>query len=300
MSQPRIRQVDSTAELYAVSDIVHAAFEVRGPAWATRAQRLASARRATAQVWLLEDEGRGVSSLLSYPLSFGLPDGRVADGYGLGAVATLPDARCRGHAARLVQEVAAHNAERGRGIGLLFSAIPKGYYERLGYRALPAWDLVAGQLEQLADSGARAEWHPLAPRRCLETLAQLHARHHAGQLHLTRDAAQWLRSLELSPEDWWFGLDSADEPRGYARVAVRGKVLDVIELVIPDVEDAAPAIRALAAMSLELELEKLGAWVPPVAALDAWLEDRGRDHTLPMVTGYDGLTHSQFWSSDYF
>ena len=123
-----------------------AVFGPEGPLEWVRAQRLGHPRRQSADPWLLEAEGRVVSALLAYPLTFGTPSGARVGAIGLGAVATLPDARGHGLAASLCRAVAEHYAQDGRPAGLLFSAIPPALYERLDYRVCNAHDFVCERL----------------------------------------------------------------------------------------------------------------------------------------------------------
>ncbi len=296
----RARIVTDLEELYAVADLAQAGFDVAGPRWKNRATRLGSSRRAVADHWLLEHEGRPVSALLCYPLTFALPDGAVAQGFGLGAVTTRPDARCQGHAAALCVAAAEHAARQGRTVGLLFSGIAPRYYERLGYHTCAAWSPVTEKLEALAASGTCPELSPIDPRRGRSTLSNLYAQHHRGMLHLHRDDAAWQRTFTAASEDLWFAVGPPAAPRGYVRCAVHRLVLDVIELVLTDAQDEAPVLRTLAAMAAELDLQKMGAWIPMSPFVRQWFEDTGREHTLPMVCGIAAAGPSQFWGSDYF
>lgn len=296
-----MRRATTHADKRSACDLVRAAFQVERPAIANQAMRLASALRATGDWWLLEAEGRPACTLVCYPLQLGTPEGDVVPGFGIGAVATRPDAQRRGHAAELCAHVAERAEAAGRPLGLLFSAIPPAYYERLGYRACPAWDHVCTRPAELAESGVATELLPFDPRAALPELQRVYAHAHAGRLHLHRDAAGWERSLAVSPADWWLGIGDPDgDLRGYARLDLEARSVDLLELVLTDPEDEAPALRALARMAVELDRTELGCWLPPSPTVSAWFEDRGRAKTLPMVRGSDSTEGSQFWGSDYF
>ena len=90
-----------------------------------------------AGTWYALDIGDGpVASLIVYEDRFSLPAGT----HGIGSVATSPEARGRGHASALVAGVAARlEAAGSRGIWL-FSDIDPGFYARLGFGAVRAFD----------------------------------------------------------------------------------------------------------------------------------------------------------------
>ena len=300
MPEACARIVTELEDLYAVDDLARLGFQVTGPVWKNRAQRLGSASRAIADRWLLEAEGRPVAALLCYPLSFGLRDGSVAPGFGLGAVTTHPDARRRGFAAALCRQVAEHERERERPLGLLFSGIDPRYYARLGYEACDAWDWDCTRVAELGQSGESAALHPVDPRRERAALARLYEEHHAGMLHLARAAAAWEHSLDVRPDDWWFLVGDASAPSGYARVKPHPKGLDLLELSLAEGQDEAPVLRRLGAMTSELELEHLWTWARSSEFVAQWFEDKSRASTLPMVLGVGASGGSQFWPSDYF
>ncbi len=300
-----MRIASSAAERRAAADVMGAAFSADEPALANRARRLACARRASADWWVAVEDRDVVGALLSYPLSFGLPSGEARAGFGLGAVATRPDRLRRGVASALCRAAIEHEHARGRAVGLLFSAIDRAYYERMGFVATDAWEHEAARLAELAASGAAAELFALDPRRAAGALADVYATAHAGRLHLARDAEAWERTLVLEPDTWWLGLggDGEREPlRGYARVRRCEELLVASELVLSDPADEGSVLRALAQLALELGCERFGCWLPPSPFVATWFEDRGRAETLPMVAGLAAadLRGARFWGSDYF
>jgi predicted N-acetyltransferase YhbS len=296
----RTRIVTSTADRSAAVDIMREAFRVESPPPAVRAGHLGSAFRTSAEWWLLEEDGEPAAALLSYPLLFRLPAGDVVPGFGLGSVGTLVARRGRGHASALCRAAADHAAAEGAPIGLLFSAIPARYYERLGYAACEAWDHVCTKAARAASSGPVADLVALDPRAAGVELARLHDSAQRGRLHLHRDAAAWERTLIVSP-DWWFGLGDPDgRLRGYVRVKHHGRTLGVREVMLEDRGEEAPVLRALAKLAADLDCEELRGWLDPSPFVGEWFEDRGRDDTLPMVTGTDAAETARFLSSDYF
>jgi GNAT superfamily N-acetyltransferase len=292
-----IREADDPAERLAVLALAHRATSASEPLSFYQARRLAVPRRASAQWWLLTVGGHPASTLLCYPLQFALGSERIA-GYGLGAVATAPEHRRRGFASELCTEVARRAIAAGRPLGLLYSAIPPAFYERLGYREAPAWNAHCGQLAELRDSGEAAELRPLEARRSQPELEAVYRVAHRG-LYLHRDTEAWSTSLACSPRDVFFGLGAP--LRGYARVSADpSAALEVLELVLRDPGESLPVLRALAALAFELGRKRITGWFPCREGLEAWFVDQGRGRTLPMVRGDVPLSGSQFWATDYF
>ena len=85
----------------------------------------------------LDDEGGLLASLKWFTFPAGI-DGRPARVTGLAAVFTPPERRRQGHAAALIEATLSRARDRGDDVALLMSEIGGGYYERLGFKALPA------------------------------------------------------------------------------------------------------------------------------------------------------------------
>jgi predicted N-acetyltransferase YhbS len=297
VADERIRIAQSDADIGAAVDVACAAFARGRPALVERAMRLSSARRARATPWVLEAGARIVASALCYPLTFGLPDGDVADGFGLGSVGTRPEARGRGHATALCRRMMEAAAGDGRAVGLLFSAIPPRLYERIGFAVCDACDFAATDPAALAGSGPPAALEPADPRRLVAELARMYAAAHAGRLHLHRDAAAWRQSVD-DGEDWWFTI--GDPARGYVRLADDPEELEIVELVLLDPDDGPPVVRAIAALAADLGRPQLRGWLDHTDWAAQALQSESRATTLPMISGIDGAPSARFWSSDYF
>lgn len=295
-SKSTIRRAESAADRLRALAVGHAATSADQPFAYYAALRLRVPRRREGEWWLFEDEGEAACSLMSYPLLFQAGE-TVQPGYGIGAVATKPEFRKRGFATELCRHVAEMKEAAGQGIGLLYSAIPPGFYERLGFRAVPAWGHVCEDLPALADSGERATLEPLDGVRGAGSLAALYTEHHRG-LHLGRDHQAFLRSIDRNPEDLFFGF--GESPHGYVRLYVDPPTsADLVELVGPAA--AQPAVlRAVAALAGGLGCTKLVHWLDATPFVSEHFEDRGREKTLPMVRGADALEGARFWASDYF
>lgn len=290
------RPAESTADRRVAAAITHAANAAPQPLDVFVATRLRSPRRANATWWLLEDGGVAVASLVEYPLRFAAGDA-VAAGYGLGAVGTAPSARKRGYATELCRQVVEAAEAAGRRVGLLYSAIPPAFYERLGFRVAPAWHHVCARPAELAASGPNLAWTPIDPRADAAALAALYTRRHAGALHLHRDAAEVVRSVELNPDDVFFGVGTP--LRGYVRLCVEAESVEVVEEVVPAPERAA-ALRAVGRLAVACKALTVEGWFDPCPTVADFFEDRGRATTRPMVRGFDDLARARFSSADYF
>lgn len=293
---PAARIALTAADRLAVTAVAQAAMRPEEPVEYFQARRLAHPRRAVATWWLLEEQGRAVSSLVCHPLEFSAL-GAVFPGYGLGAVATLPEARGRGHARQLCEHAIAAAENEGRRVGLLYSAIPPAYYERLDFAALPGWQHACEQPGALAESGPRATLTAIDPRREAGRLAALYEAHHGASLHVARDERAFERSLALNPDGLFLGL--GQPLRGYARLLVDPTSVEITELIVPE-EDRAPVLRSLAHVAARLPRARLEGWFEPCAPLSEHLHDEGRAKTLPMVRGAPADPTAQFWSTDYF
>jgi hypothetical protein len=141
---------------------------------------------------------------------------------------------------------------------------------------------------------------PIDPRAEAATLADLYTRRHGGALHLHRDAAGFVRSVELNPDDLFFGLSlgGGTPLRGYVRVAVEAESLEVVEEVVPAPERAA-ALRAVARLAVGCK-RRPSKVVRPCPTVADFFTDRGRATTLPMVRGFADLARARFSSADYF
>lgn len=291
-----IRQATTAADRLAVMEVWHAATERDEPLAYHQALRLKLLRRHLGTWWILEEGGRVLSSLMCYPLRFAVAD-RALPGYGLGAVASRPEARRRGHAAALCRRAIEGAEEAGRSIGLLFSAISPAYYGRLGFVAAPAWHHVGTDAADLADSGKQADLTPVDPRQEVEALLACYRSEHRG-LHVIRDDEEWHAALTRNADDIFLGLGTP--LRGYVRLnAEDSEGLDVVELMVAP-EDRASALRSVAALAAGMGRQVVEGWFDPVPELASYFEDRGRATTLPMVRGVDDVDDARFWGSDYF
>jgi len=274
----------------------HAATQGAEPLGYHQALRLTLLRRHQGTWWMLEEGGRLVSSLMCYPLRFADGDGVVA-GYGIGAVATRPEARRRGHAAALCRRAIEVAEGAGRSIGLLFSAISPAYYARLGFSVVPAWRHVCSSAAELAASGPQAELVPLDPRLDVETLTACYRAVHGG-LHVHRDENEWREALVRNARDVFFGLGAPLQ--GYVRLNTDDQEgIEVVELMVPPQEQES-VLRAVAGLTAAMGRREVEGWFDPVPGLAAFFEDRGRASTLPMVRGTRDVAEARFWGSDYF
>lgn len=281
-----IVEARTTADRARVADVARLAFgREHMPPLVHAARRIGSALCSRASAWLGTVDGEPVASLLRYDFTL-RRDGERRRAFGLGGVGTHPDHRKKGLATSLCREA----AERHGGAGLLFSAVPAAFYERLGYVAVPAWEHVCERADALAGSGRRATLMPLDPRREVDRLAAAWDIAHEGSWHIERDAARWRLTLEICPNDLWFAVDAG----GYVRIALEKDALEVVERCTPDPDGALRAVAAFA------EGRTITTWLPPDPLLLVHFEDRGRATTRPMLRGVGVPETARFSPADYF
>lgn len=87
------------------------------------------------EAWLLDDDGETVASIGLTRLRFSV-SGEVRSGYQLGAVATHPERRGRGHSRVLMDAVLAHIDAQGAPALLFANEHVLGFYPRFGFRAV--------------------------------------------------------------------------------------------------------------------------------------------------------------------
>jgi predicted N-acetyltransferase YhbS len=293
-----MRRAETRADKLAVLAIARDATRPDAPLLHDQALRLAAPKRRTAEWWLLEVDGAPVASLLSYPLVFGLGPGwrQPIQGYGLGAVATDPRARREAFATALCRHVGEVASAEGRPIGLLYTAIAPGFYERIGYRRAPAVDRFCDDVAGLAASGDVARLTPLDPCDELPALAECYARARLG-LHLHRGAAELAQSVHERPHDLFF---TASTPaRSYLRLAQHTDSLEILECESEEPGTQTAMVRAAAALASAVGVRSVHTWAPLPPLVD-WLFDRGRFATQPMVKGVAEVADAWFAASDYF
>lgn len=290
MAQIAARIARSAIDRARVAAVARAANRVQDPLPWYAAARLAAPLRRRATWWLAEDAGEPVSALLCYPLSL-RHEGVPVAGYGIGSVATLPEHRGQGHASHLLHEAIDHAEEGGAKVGVLFSAIPPGLYERLGFRVVPASGARCQDAAQLATSGDRAELVPLDP---FVERARLRAAHDAltDGLRTARDAAAWDESLLCNPGDRFFAA-----AEGYVRLIEDDGAIEVVELCV---RRPAAVLRAVAALAVALGRGRVEGWFEPPAELASRFSPMDRSRTLPMVRGPKTIRTAWLSSADYF
>jgi predicted N-acetyltransferase YhbS len=296
IARPAVTREDVLAGL----SVRHEAYRRKVPLPLSQAMRLASRREHRAVPWVLDrGDGTIVATLLCHPIELAL-DGRRHPAFGIGSLGTRDAERRRGHAAALCDAVAAASEREGRRVGLLFSAIPPAYYERLGYATAPAWGGCCERLDALVASGPFPDLRPIDPRREVERLAAQWTRAHAGVLHPHRDETGYLRSVEDSGgDDWFFSLHDPD--RGHVRLCAEDDAtLVVVETVLADPRDEPAVLRGAARLALDSGRRALAGWLEPTAFVLEWFAPTPRDRNLPMLRGAPTHRASRFSVADHF
>lgn len=293
-----IRRAVSLEDRLLVGQVQHPAFGSGQPLEFYQALRLRIPLRRTGEWWLLLDGVRPVSALMCYPLSL-RRDGVVSAAFGLGAVATIPEARRQGFAALLCREAMDRAHEAGRRVGLLFSAVAPAYYERLGFRTLAAHEFRCDRLAEFASSGPQAPLTAVAPLDQVAEFTDLRYRDfRRGEWGVARETAEdWRGSLERNPDDVFLALP---DRTGYVRIADDPEGLEVVELIAPDPDRAVQALRKVASMAVGLGRSRVSGWIRPEHAPAEYFTDAGRDKTRPMLLGVELGDTGYFASGDYF
>ena len=152
----------------------------------------------------------GAGDLLASLKWFTFPaeiDGAPARVSGVGAVFTPEEKRRQGHAAALVEAMLARAGARGDAAALLMTEIGGGYYERLGFAAIPAVEESALPFLPVPWPGEPAWVSGADPHRRVEglrpmgaadidTLCAMHDRPDGGErFRLRRDREGWEQAI---------------------------------------------------------------------------------------------------------
>ena len=158
---------------------------------------------------LLDDRGRWVAAAKRYrlPIRLDAVDGVMC---GIGALFTRPDARGRGHARRIIEELIESAAGEGAIAAGLFSEIGETFYRRSGFEVVPLEEV---DVEVERKEGAPAMLVRSGESRDLPALAEMHASRSAGvRFALRRDPP--LIEYALSKKRLLAGLGFGPGPRG--------------------------------------------------------------------------------------
>ncbi len=287
------------ARIHQHLSVAHAANVSQDPLQVYAAKRLHHGRRRSGQWWLGSVAGQPVTSLMCYRLALTGPGGGALAGFGLGAVATRPEARCQGYASKLCQAAATAAKAEGAGVGLLYSAIPSAFYERLGYRVCPAHNFSTDDPAEVAGSGSQARLTACDPLRRAEVLSAAYRSNLDGRLRVARDAARWRTSWSYFSDDWCFLIDGGP---GYVRVVDDPEELELLELCPAEGASPQPALRAVAALTVALGRKRLVGWLEEGELAGSSFRDLGRARTLPMLSGVSeaDAARARFFGSDHF
>ncbi len=142
--------------------------------------------------WALVDGEEVLASAKAYAFDAVL-DGRAVRVLGIGAVFTQPAHRGRGFARVLLDRMLHRGSADGFDVALLFSEIGADYYARLGFTALPTFDLEL-RVREDTRRGAPATLVRFGDDRDLADLAEMSARRSAPfrfALRRTRELIQY-------------------------------------------------------------------------------------------------------------
>jgi GNAT superfamily N-acetyltransferase len=152
--------------------------------WNAAQSRTAWGRNHLQRVALVDDAGDLLATAKRYRFDARI-DGRAVVMTGIGAVFTPSDRRGRGYATMLVRQLLEREHADGALVASLFSEVGAGFYERLGFRAVP-FDEVTVRVQ--VKGGAPAMLVRAGDERDLPAIAAMHeARTAASRFVLRRD-----------------------------------------------------------------------------------------------------------------
>lgn len=258
-------------------------------------------RHAEFLVW--KGSGGAVLSSLKLYRPLVRARGRTARAAVLGAVFTPRAQRGRGHASAMVSAATEAARRRGDPLVLLFSDIGTAFYERLGFRPLPATEQW-GRIPRTPGPPS-AEWEFRDPSRA--DLDEIREAHHASCLRrplaVIRDADHW-EFLWARTSSFFSRLDEPElRPRflaGFRHGSFAGYLVTVdgrgewsvreVEAREGDPDGMAELFRAGAREARADGLGRFCGWLPPELPprLEGWkIESQPRRRALPMVLFLD-------------
>lgn len=221
----------------------------------------------------------------------------------LGAIFTPQARRGRGHASAMLRAALGEARRRDDPIALLFSDIGAGFYERFGFRALPALEHW-GRIPREAGPSL-ADWELRDAEEA--DLAEIRNAHHASCLRrplaVIRDEEHWEFLRDRTSR--FFSRLNDPEVRPCLRVATRrdrfaGYLVTVEGRGEWGVREAGAAegnpdllaqlFRAGAGGAREAGLRRFCGWLPPelLPRLEGWrIDSQPRRRALPMVLPLD-------------
>lgn len=162
-------------------------------AWNDAQHRTLWGRQHLQRVALVDDRGELLSSAKRYRFDVRI-DGRQTRMCGVGAVFTPEDRRGHGHATALVERLLDEERRHGCEVAALFSEINPGFYERLGFRAVPLDEVTVNVRRK--NGGSPAMLVRAGDDRDLPAIAAMHETRAAGvPFSLLRNTAQIQFSL---------------------------------------------------------------------------------------------------------
>ena len=265
-----------------------------------------SVRRGKAQCWVLTVDGVVASALGCLPLQFYV-DGDIVDGFGIASVYTREDMRKRGFAEKLCQHVIADQRSNNVYIGLLFSDVNPGYYEKMGFTLLSQTSHDCRALTEFIHSGPRASLQPFEPTCEIEWLqSNYHSFHGQMEFALARDEEYWKYSIQANSDYLFWGIMHNNKRVGYVRVATADELWAICECVINTTENREELLcgahRQIAFLAQQAQATWITSWQRPPKILQEHYTQRKRSKAWPMIMAecQQDILHTPIYVSDYF
>src|SRR5581483_1135222 len=278
--------------------------------------------RANLRRWALVDRGEVLASVKTYAFDAVL-DGRDIRAIGYGAVFTQPAHRGAGYARTLLDEMLQRAAADGCDAALLFSEIGAPYYERLGFAAIPTFDVTL-RVREDARRGAPATLVRFGDDRDLADVASMGETRGAPfrfRLRRTRELVQYaltkrrlLAGLSAPGERavQFFVAEEGGSAAAYVVVSTRGSTWTVEEAGDRDPAGArvGAILQALIARDPAERRPQIVAWLPGnlrPPQVDILADQPARDAMMikpltPAGTPVPPLTRGDvfYWRADLF
>ena len=207
-------------------------------------------------------------------------------GFGIAAVHTVKAFRRRGYANQLCRGVAKAQAAQGDWFGILFSDIPCGYYEAMGYQVVSENQFICRDLSRFQNAQTSLEVRPLSdPNAEISSLMHWYnTEHRRDHLWIARDEEYWKYSLQKLPTtEFWILRDLSKKQIGYVRVEKDDDSLIVMELALADPNWEQPALVATGKLAANIGAKLIGGWLRDNEVTRAYFEAVQRSDEIPMV-----------------
>ncbi len=240
--------------------------------------------RENMQTWFWVDEkDRVLSSCETFCIASEV-GGRAGLSWGIASVFTEAHLRKRGHSTAMLQALNARLASLPHAqSAVLYSDVGAPIYERSGYRAASAFDLVLPAVDGVAAVETSEHFVSLEPLRTAARHLQLLISDEQLAWHVEREHA-YAELLGRAP----LPVHSASLEGSVVNFAASLKTneLVVLQMRSTRVQEQRELLKALQAIAFRNDLQHVIIWSDPLLP-DAAIQLQARDGSLPMFAAFD-------------